>query len=251
LGAIGKITALDLQKNSIFDEILIVDNFFKGNNNDLKAEGLSKASIKSIDAKDKRKLISVVAGSSVMINALPFELNLVVMEAAFNSKIPYADLGGLYYMTKKQLSRHERFEKAGLPAIIGMGGAPGITNTFAKYACDRLDTVECIHIFDGGKEENPPTNTILRWGYSLDPILDEVSQDAIACKNGEYLNVPFNENDVEEYIFPLPIGALRVHSCLHSELGTIPEEYKHKGLEEVTYKLNFSNLPEQEGRKIK
>lgn len=250
-GAVGKITARDLQNNSIFDEILIVDNFYKGNDKDLKTEGLSKASIKSLDVNDKRELNNVVAGSNVVINALPFELNLTAMEAALNAKVPYVDLGGLYYMTKKQLTLDKEFEKAELPAIIGMGGAPGITNIFTKYACDRLDTVENIHIYDGGKEENPPANTILRWGYSLDTILDEVSQDAIVYKNGEYLNVPFSESDVEEYLFPQPIGALRVHNCLHSELATIPEVFKHKGLKEVTYKINFSNLPEQEGRKIK
>jgi hypothetical protein len=63
-----------------------------------------------------------------------------------------------------------------------------------------------VHIFGGGKEENPPTHTVLRWGYSLDTILDQVSQDAIIYKNGEYLSVPFKESDGEEHIFPDPIG---------------------------------------------
>ena len=44
----------------------------------------------------------------------------------------YIDLGGLYWMTDRQLELHDEFERAGLLALLGMGSSPGKTNVMAR-----------------------------------------------------------------------------------------------------------------------
>ena len=65
---------------------------------------------------------------------LPYRLNLPVMEAALAARCPYADLGGLYHVTIQQLELDGRFREAGVPAVLGIGMAPGITNLLAASA---------------------------------------------------------------------------------------------------------------------
>jgi len=250
-GAVGEVTAYDLERSSEVASFQILDSMDSEKMQKSSFSSFKKAEYKEVDASDITSLTQAITGSDVIINTLPFKLNFNVMQAALNTKIPYVDLGGLYHVTKEQVKWDEKFKDAGVLGIIGVGGAPGITNVFAKYGAEQLDTIDFIHFYDGGIEEHTPEDVILRWGYSIDTILDEVESPAIVWKEGDYLELPTYKDGLEKYVFPEPIGTLRTDWCLHSELGTIPESFKEKGLKEVFYKINFSNLPEEEGKKFK
>ncbi len=68
------------------------------------------------------------------------------MRAALAARVPYSDLGGLYHGTQKQFELHDDFVAAGVPALLGMGSTPGITNAMAGFLARELDAVHEAHV---------------------------------------------------------------------------------------------------------
>ena len=66
-----------------------------------------------------------------MLNCVTYYWNLPVMRAALAARVPYSDLGGLYHGTQEQFALDDDFVAAGVPALLGMGSTPGITNAMA------------------------------------------------------------------------------------------------------------------------
>ena len=62
------------------------------------------------------------------------------MRACLEAGCHYIDLGGLYWLTGRQLELHDEFEQAGLLALLGMGSSPGKTNVMAVEAVRELGT---------------------------------------------------------------------------------------------------------------
>lgn len=83
-------------------------------------------------------------GQDCAVNAVNYYHNLTVMAACLRKAVPYVDLGGLFHMTRRQLSLDGQFREAGVTVVIGVGADPGITNVHAAYAARRLRTIESI-----------------------------------------------------------------------------------------------------------
>ena len=81
--------------------------------------------------------MSVVDGSDACANATIQHLNLTVMEAFLKTGVHYTDMGGLFFITRKQLELHDHFKEAGVSAVLGLGSTPGVPNIQARYAADR------------------------------------------------------------------------------------------------------------------
>lgn len=161
---------------------------------------------------------------------LPYRLNLEVMEAALAASCPYADLGGLYHMTLRQLELSERFRSAGVPAVLGIGMAPGITNILARLGADHLDEVESVDLFNGSIERAGGFGV----PYSADTILDEFTLPAMVYEDGQLNEVPAGSGAVP-IEFPEPIGQLRAVFTLHSEIATLPSTIP--GVRNVRWRL--------------
>jgi saccharopine dehydrogenase-like NADP-dependent oxidoreductase len=172
--------------------------------------------------------------------------NEAIMEACLKAGCHYTDMGGLFHWAKKQLAMGDRFEAAGLTAVCGSGSAPGIVNVMARYAEQRLDTVEWVRIWDG----------IVNWGvaaaplvppYSLDTILNEFLMSAWPFEDGDWKEyAPFQ--GAEEVDFPEPVGTQTCYYTIHSEPYTIPVSFKDKGIRECFFKLALPAKFEQKLR---
>jgi len=132
----------------------------------------SKIEIQKVDVNDQKGFLKVLEGANACLNATVYYTNLLVMETCLKAGVPYTDMGGLFHITRKQLELHDRFVKAGVSAVLCMGSAPGIPNIQARYAADRLDTIESIRIFDGIK---PPAPDDERFSYAVPTIIDELT----------------------------------------------------------------------------
>ena len=77
-------------------------------------------------------------GCDVLVNSASYRVNLDAMAACLAAGCHYLDLGGLYWMTGRQLELGPRFEGAGLLALLGIGSAPGKTNLMALRAVREL-----------------------------------------------------------------------------------------------------------------
>lgn len=166
----------------------------------------------------------------VVCACLPYRLNIEVMEAALLAGAHYADLGGLYHTTRKQLLLDERFRRAGLAAVLGIGSCPGITNLMARLGADRLDSVETIELLNGSIDESDSFGV----PYAPDTIIDEFTASAMIFEDGRLLEVPAASGSIR-YEFPAPIGELEAVYTLHSELATLPETIE--GVRNVRWRL--------------
>ncbi|HEY80194.1 MAG TPA: hypothetical protein EYP25_02430 [Anaerolineae bacterium] len=206
-----------------------------------------KIRIASIDLRDHDALVAALRPMDAVVNATVYYTNLPVMEACIQARTPYVDLGGLFHTTRKQLELHERFQEAGVSAVLGMGSAPGVPNVQARYAADRLDVVESIRIYDGIKPP-PPDDTAFT--YAVATILDELTMKPMVFRDGEFIEAePLSE--FEDYLFVEPLGVLPMHLSLHSEVATLPISFADKGVREVFFKINYWGMAPETVEKVR
>ena len=131
-GAMGRVTVRTLTEYEDVDHITIADY------NEERARELAfslksgKTQVRQIDVNNEERLRSLLRGSDVVLSAVDYVYNLPVLRACIAEKVHYADLGGLFHMSRKLLELHAEASAAGITAILGMGGTPGITNMLAR-----------------------------------------------------------------------------------------------------------------------
>ncbi|NIQ39950.1 MAG: hypothetical protein GTN81_15395 [Proteobacteria bacterium] len=245
-GAMARSAVLDLVESRDVENLTLADI-------NLKALEVLKESLKSkkismtrVDVTDHENLVKVIKGSDAVINGTVYYHNVEVMSACLEVRAHYVDMGGLFHVSRKQMFLDHDFKRAGLTAILGMGSAPGIVNVMARYAYDRLDTLEYVRIRDGIVNFTK-TNSPLGIPYALETLLDEFVMNPYIFENGDWVELkPFSRP--EEVDFPEPVGKQTTFATLHSEVATIPVSFKDKGVKEVSFKLA---LPREFEKKLR
>ena len=209
--------------------------------------GSPKVSIRRVDLSDRQALVRALDGSVACLNATVYYTNLAVMEACLEAGVHYTDLGGLFHTTRKQLALHPRFVAQDTSAVLGMGTAPGIPNIQARYAAERLDSVEYFRIYDGCR---PVASDTPLFTYAIPTIVDELTLEPVIFQGGEFVSRP-PLSDFEDYWFTPPLGVLPMHLSLHSEVATLPVTYRDKGVQECFFKINYWGMSRQVVEKIK
>jgi lysine 6-dehydrogenase len=199
--------------------------------------GRGRARAVFADVRETAALAKLLQGSDVVVNCTQYNWNLDVMRAALAARVNYLDLGGLYHMTKKQFALDRDFRRIGKLAIAGMGGAPGITNVMARELADPLDRVESIRVYNAGADRQKYDSPVA-YTFSIATILDELTMPPVAFEKGRYVEKPML-SDPEPGKFPQPIGNIVLRHSIHSELGTLAESFRRKGVREVFFKINY------------
>jgi saccharopine dehydrogenase (NAD+, L-lysine-forming) len=171
----------------------------------------------------------------VLVNSASYRVNLDAMAACLEAGCHYLDLGGLYWMTGRQLELGPRFESAGLLALLGIGSAPGKTNLMAAQAVRELsEQVESIGVFAAGRDLEPPPGFSVP--YALQTLLDELTLAPVVLRDGapEEIEPRAGGGAVE---FGEPIGAAETIYTLHSELRTFGDSF---GCREASFRLSLS-----------
>ncbi len=246
-GKMGCISVQDLAKDPRVEEVILADIDLEQATIVADYIDSAKIKIRLLDPGDPQAFAKAVAGCDACINATIRHTNLAVMEACLNAGTHYTDMGGLFFVTRKQLELNERYVQAGLSAVLGMGSAPGIPNIQARYAADRLDTVESIKIYDGIK---PPPPDDVRFTYSVPTIVDELTLEPMVFHDGEFQSRP-PLSGFEDYWFTPPLGLLPMHLSLHSEVATLPLTFKDKGVRECFFKINYWGMAKETVEKIR
>jgi len=238
LGGAGKMGVLaveDLVINPRVDEVILADRDMEGAAAIAEHLNSPKLSIVEADLFDHAGLVELLEPADACVNATVYYTNLRVMEACLEAKTHYTDMGGLFHGTLEQLKLHDRFAEAGISAVLGMGSAPGAPNILARYAADRLDTIDAIKIYDGVK---PPPAGTMKFTYAAPTIIDELTQKPMVFRNGEFMAAePLTE--FEDYPFTGSLGTLPMHLSLHSEVATLPVSFADKGVQECFFKINY------------
>lgn len=240
-GIQGTATALDLAWNKNMGKFTIADYDLR------KAQDLAnlcnkkygdRADAIRCDVTDFDALVELIKAYDLVINEVNYYFNCLIMDACLKAHVNYIDIGGLYVETIKQVKYDQQFKDAGLLAIIGIGGTPGVTNVCAAWAVDKLDTVETIDFYCGCDDWSSTKRTF-DVTYSIETIMDEFYLRPIQYLEGNYVEMePRSGNVTVQY--SQPIGEQDAYYLMHSEIGSVPESYKAKGLKNCTYRIGFA-----------
>ena len=236
-GLMGRAVVYDLGVAREVKNIVVAD-FDRARAHDVAEKfghGIARAAF--ADVRDTKHLAKLLHGCHAVINCTQYNWNLDVMRAALAARVHYLDLGGLYHMTRKQFALGRDFRRIGKLAIPGMGGAPGITNVMARDLADSFDRVDSIKVFNAGADEQRYDSPIA-YSFSIATILDELTMPPIHFVNGRYVKKEML-SEPEPGTFPAPIGKITLRHSIHSELGTLAESFRKKGVREVFFKINY------------
>ncbi len=117
----------------------------------------TKITTAQVDANDVDALIRLIEKEKpeVVLNlALPYQ-DLTIMDACLATKVHYVDTANYEpedtakFEYKWQWDYRERYEKAGITALLGSGFDPGVTSVFSAYALKHyFDEINYIDILD-------------------------------------------------------------------------------------------------------
>jgi lysine 6-dehydrogenase len=236
-GGMGRITVRALTEYEDIDQITIADYNEERAREIASSLHSSRLTVRQIDVTNEEQLRMLLHDSDVVLNAVDYAFNLSVLRACIQEKVHYADLGGLFHMTREMMELDKEATEAGISAIAGIGGTPGITNLLARAAVDKLERVESIKVQLGCSDSTPSTAPLVA-PYSLRTILDEFTKEPQVFQDGRwYAQQPLSGR--EELLFTEPVGHASAIYSLHSECATFPISFRDKGIRYVSFKIAF------------
>ena len=195
----------------------------------------------AVDADDVPQTVALIKefGPELVINvALPYQ-DLPIMDACLEAGVHYLDTANYEprdeakFEYKWQWAYRERFEKAGLMALLGSGFDPGVTNVFCAHARDNLfDSIETIDILDcnGGDHGHPfATN------FNPEINIREITQNGKYWERGEWKEIEAMSQSMD-FDFP-EVGVRKAFLLYHEELESLVMHIP--GLERIRFWMTF------------
>jgi saccharopine dehydrogenase (NAD+, L-lysine-forming) len=231
-GAQGSVIATHLAKSPHVNELRLADVSVRKAKNLANRLQSDKVTAYKVNANNLKRLLKVAKKVDVVVNAASYSWSIIEnsMEAALTSGAHYVDLAGI-----EQVRFNNKWEDAGLTAIIGMGEDPGITNLLAAKAADEMDSVDEIRLRDWGSVNSK--EMVSSWSPAA--AWADFAEEPILYDHGVFKRVPpFSGEEV--YKFPPPIGPQTVTWHAHEEVVSLPQYIK--GVKYVDFKLGIPDL---------
>ena len=244
-GGVASVAAHKCCQNSeVFDEICIASRT-KAKCDELKAKldgGKTKVTTAQVDANNVDELIALIEKEKpdIVINlALPYH-DLPIMDACLATKTHYLDTANYEpedtakFEYKWQWAYKEKFEEAGITAILGCGFDPGVTGVFSAYALKHhFDEIEYIDILDcNAGDHGYPFAT----NFNPEINIREVSANGRYYENGKWIETkPMEIKRV--YDFP-EIGKKDMYLLYHEELESLAKNIP--GVKRIRFFMTFS-----------
>lgn len=187
--------------------------------------GKTKITTAHIDADKTEELIALIEKEKpdIVINvALPYQ-DLTIMDACLATKVDYLDTANYEpvdtakFEYKWQWAYRERFEKAGITAVLGCGFDPGVTGVFSAYALKhQFDEIHTIDILDANAGDHGyPFAT----NFNPEINIREVTAKGSYFENGKFIETePMSIKRV--YNFP-EIGKKDMYLLHHEEMESL------------------------------
>ncbi|MDI9469803.1 MAG: saccharopine dehydrogenase family protein [Bacillota bacterium] len=195
----------------------------------------------AVDADEVEQLIALFEDfrPDVVINlALPYQ-DLSIMEACLAYGVDYVDtanyepLDTAKFEYSWQWAYRERFEKAGLTALLGSGFDPGVTGVFSAYAQKHhFDSIHQIDILDcNAGDHGYPFAT----NFNPEINIREVTAPGSYYENGAFHEVPAMSVK-RSYDFP-QIGVRDMYLLHHEELESLAINIR--GIKKIRFWMTF------------
>ena len=232
------------QNSEVFEEICIASRTLS-KCDALKEKlqgGKTKIQTAKVDADNVDELIALINDfkPDVVINlALPYQ-DLTIMDACLATKVHYVDtanyepLDTAKFEYKWQWEYRERFEKAGITALLGSGFDPGVTGVFSAYAQKHyFDEIHYIDIVDANAGDH---------GYPFATNFNpEINIREITAKGSYWEDGKWVETEPLELkeVYDLPqIGPKDIYLLHHEELESLGINIK--GIKRIRFWMTFS-----------
>ncbi|USD21863.1 saccharopine dehydrogenase family protein [Microbulbifer variabilis] len=173
------------------------------------------------------KLIEKVKPDMIINVALPYQ-DLHIMDACLETGVHYLDTANYEppeeakFEYKWQWAYQEKFEKAGLMALLGSGFDPGVTSVFTAYAkkhhFDRIHTLDILDCNAGDHGLPFATN------FNPEINIREITANGRYWENGQWVTTkPMEEKRV--FNFPEGIGDKDIYLLYHEELESLSKHF--------------------------
>jgi len=232
-GGVGKVVAHKCaQKSDLFQHIYLASRTLS------KCQDIAKAvknkygteiftfSLDADDVREVKDLLNRLKPDLVINVALPYQ-DLSIMQACLDTNTHYLDTANYEpkdearFEYKWQWAYHERFQNAGLTAILGCGFDPGVTGVFCAYAAKHhFDEIKYLDIVDcnAGDHGHPfATN------FNPEINIREVTQKGKYFHNGHWIETAPHEIS-RDLDYP-NIGTRRSYLIYHEELESLVKNF--------------------------
>jgi len=237
-GAMGMVTTRDLAESPAVSEVVLCDANVERAKEVAGWVASDKLSVRRVDISSQEGIIEAMKDADAIANATPYHLNLVVTKSAIKAGTDLTDLGGVYYMTLKQLRLDKVAREAGVTVVLGCGVAPGIADVLAKYGADKLDGVKEVRIRYGEVNLTPA-----KYKWTFRTVLEEYTRGPVIYQSGKFKRLPpFSGKHVVG--FPEPVGKRSCCYALYSGLATLPTTI-NKGVQMVDCAMSYTDEDEQ------
>ena len=213
-----------------------------------------------VDADSKEQLVQLIKAyqpDAVLNVALPYQ-DLTIMDACLECKVDYIDTANYepeniddpawravydkrckeegfsaYFDYSWQWAYKEKFEQAGIMALLGTGFDPGVTSVFSAYALKHyFDEIETIDILDcNGGDHGYPFAT----NFNPEINLREVSAPGSYWENGHWVEIPAMSIK-REYDFP-KVGMKDMYLLHHEEIESLAKNIP--GVKRIRFFMTF------------
>lgn len=243
-GVAGVVVHKCCQNPEVFEEICIASRT-KSKCDALKDKlsgGKTKITTAQVDADSVPALVALINGykPEMVINvALPYQ-DLTIMDACLETGVHYLDTANYEppetpkFEYKWQWAYREKFEKAGLTAILGCGFDPGVTGVFSAYALKHhFDEIHYIDILDANAGDHGyPFAT----NFNPEINIREITANGRYWEEGRWVETkPLAVKRV--YNFP-QIGDKDMYLLYHEELESLAENIT--GIKRIRFFMTFS-----------
>ncbi|SHE32722.1 saccharopine dehydrogenase family protein [Alkalibacter saccharofermentans] len=205
-------------------------------------ETKTKVSTAKVDADNTDEVISLIEkfNPDIVINvALPYQ-DLTIMDACLATGVHYMDTANYEppdvpkFEYKWQWAYRERFEKAGLTALLGSGFDPGVTGVFCAYAQKHyFDEIHYIDIVDANAGDHGyPFAT----NFNPEINIREITANGRYFENDDWVEIP-PMSMKKTYDLP-QIGEKDIYLLYHEELESLSKNIK--GIKRIRFWMTFS-----------
>jgi saccharopine dehydrogenase (NAD+, L-lysine-forming) len=253
-GGVGAAFAAIAQRREVFERVVVADvSAVRAHEVVARLGETDRFAAERVDASERDDLTRLIerVRPDAVLNACDPRFNESIFGACYDARVTYLDMAMTLshphpehpyelpgtMLGEHQLALSERWEQAGLLALVGIGVEPGLSDVFARYAADELfSEVREVGVRDGAD--------LVVEGYDFAPTfsiwttIEECLNPPLIWERerGFYTTPPFSEP--ETFTFPEGIGEVECVNVEHEEVILIP---RWVSCERVTFKYGLGD----------
>ena len=229
-GGVATVAAHKVAKNAdVFSDIMIASRTQSKCDDIVRAIGNPKIKTAHVDADNIDELVRLFdefKPDLVMNLALPYQ-DLTIMEACLRHGCSYLDTANYepkdeaHFEYSWQWAYKERFEAAGLTAILGCGFDPGVTSIFTAYAAKHhFDEIQYLDIVDCNAGDH---HKAFATNFNPEINIREITQKGLYWEDGQWRET--EPLEIHKTLNYPNIGPKESYLLHHEELESLVKNY--------------------------